>query len=322
MYGQLMRPLQFDAPSPMPSLAYTASYVKTKAHFPALMSGVFRSVDGELIGMMGQNSQYGRKGWYSTLADSLLAVNGRDQIVGRGRLVRLEQNEDWAAVEIATAPATPLYEPTVDYHRLVVSGPDFVLLLDRATALEPVAFHWAFYPGQDTRVPDGWKPAEHPGLHPGEKQNGPLSPVRKDWLAAPRPGERLAVPAEVRDEPNPTPVTILSAPAQQPYAFSTPGNQKGGWIHALLLHGAELTGAVWAAVLDRSAEKSVRAELISASDAKGKPLPVGRAAAVRLTAPRGTWTPAVGPAQAPVKAGGHTLAKGWLIRRESVPPPP
>ncbi len=47
-YGRLMRPLEFSAPSPMPMLSYTTPYAKTKVQFPALMSGVFRSHDGEL----------------------------------------------------------------------------------------------------------------------------------------------------------------------------------------------------------------------------------------------------------------------------------
>ncbi len=42
-YGQLMRPLTFGEPSPMPMLTY-----KQGGEFPALMSGVFRSEDGEL----------------------------------------------------------------------------------------------------------------------------------------------------------------------------------------------------------------------------------------------------------------------------------
>jgi hypothetical protein len=42
-YGQVLRPLTFAEPSPMPMLTY-----KGDAKFPALMSGVFRSGDGEL----------------------------------------------------------------------------------------------------------------------------------------------------------------------------------------------------------------------------------------------------------------------------------
>ncbi len=42
-YGQLMRPLAFRKPSPMPMLSY-----KDDGQFPALMSGVFRSDGGEL----------------------------------------------------------------------------------------------------------------------------------------------------------------------------------------------------------------------------------------------------------------------------------
>ena len=43
VYGRLLRPLTFSAPSPMPMLAYGKN-----GQFPALMSGVFRSNDGEL----------------------------------------------------------------------------------------------------------------------------------------------------------------------------------------------------------------------------------------------------------------------------------
>ncbi len=42
-YGRLLRPLTFREPSPMPMLSY-----KDDGQFPALMSGVFRSDDGEL----------------------------------------------------------------------------------------------------------------------------------------------------------------------------------------------------------------------------------------------------------------------------------
>ena len=48
VYGQIMRPLAFAAPSEMPLLPYTAPLVKTPAHFPALMSGVFKAQDGDL----------------------------------------------------------------------------------------------------------------------------------------------------------------------------------------------------------------------------------------------------------------------------------
>ena len=47
-YGQLMRPLEFAAPSPMPMLDYTGSLVKSITQFPALTSGAFRSQEGEL----------------------------------------------------------------------------------------------------------------------------------------------------------------------------------------------------------------------------------------------------------------------------------
>ena len=43
VYGQLLRPLEFREPSPMLMLPY-----KFDAQFPALMSGVFRSDDGDL----------------------------------------------------------------------------------------------------------------------------------------------------------------------------------------------------------------------------------------------------------------------------------
>ena len=56
-YGQLMRPVEFTAPSPMPMLDYTGSLVKTKTQFPALTSGVFRSPAGEL-GIFVANASY------------------------------------------------------------------------------------------------------------------------------------------------------------------------------------------------------------------------------------------------------------------------
>ncbi|HDY66045.1 MAG TPA: hypothetical protein ENH84_07440 [Phycisphaerae bacterium] len=43
VYGRLLRPLTFGTPAPMPMLSYGR-----KGRFPALMSGVFRSDDGEL----------------------------------------------------------------------------------------------------------------------------------------------------------------------------------------------------------------------------------------------------------------------------------
>jgi len=48
VYGQLMRLLAFLEPSPMPMLAYGSYLDKSSGRFPALMSGVFRSEDGEL----------------------------------------------------------------------------------------------------------------------------------------------------------------------------------------------------------------------------------------------------------------------------------
>ena len=53
-YGQLMRPLTFSAPNPMPMLAYTRRHGTTgeeqppSGGFPALMSGVFRGENGDL----------------------------------------------------------------------------------------------------------------------------------------------------------------------------------------------------------------------------------------------------------------------------------
>jgi hypothetical protein len=47
-YGQLMRPLEFSAPSPMPMLAYRSYLVRDGAEFPALYNGVFRNQTGEL----------------------------------------------------------------------------------------------------------------------------------------------------------------------------------------------------------------------------------------------------------------------------------
>jgi hypothetical protein len=47
VYGQLMRPLAFGAPSPMPVLSHAID-VGSEAQFPVLMSGVFRSDDAEL----------------------------------------------------------------------------------------------------------------------------------------------------------------------------------------------------------------------------------------------------------------------------------
>ncbi|MFW5799163.1 MAG: hypothetical protein ACOCXX_05840, partial [Planctomycetota bacterium] len=85
-----------------------------------------------LLDMMGQHGPTGRDGWYSTIADSLLAVNGKDQMTGRGRLVRMETTDTWQALEVATTDEQPLYEPTTDYRRMVLSAPGFVLLLDRA----------------------------------------------------------------------------------------------------------------------------------------------------------------------------------------------
>ncbi len=50
VYGQLMRPLAFREPSPMPMLSYYSDDppMRSSEPFPALMSGVFRSEDGDL----------------------------------------------------------------------------------------------------------------------------------------------------------------------------------------------------------------------------------------------------------------------------------
>ena len=137
------------------------------------------------------------------------------------------------------------------------------------------------------------------------------------WRAAPEAMPRLTVAAEVREEPEPMPVTLLAAPAQRPYAFSTPGNQKGGWIDALLLHGTELRAATWAAVLDRSGAGAVHAEFVPVTDAAGAALAHGRAAAVRVTAPSGTWTIAFAGAEQPAAVEESPLQDGWLIERRA-----
>ena len=48
VYGQLMRPLEFSEPSPIPKIPYTSYIVRSETQFPVLMSGVFRSNDGGL----------------------------------------------------------------------------------------------------------------------------------------------------------------------------------------------------------------------------------------------------------------------------------
>ncbi len=47
VYGRLMRPLEFSAPSPMPMLPHVSDN-GSKGQFPALMNGVFRTDNGEL----------------------------------------------------------------------------------------------------------------------------------------------------------------------------------------------------------------------------------------------------------------------------------
>ena len=61
VYGQLMRPLAFVAPSPMPMVTYTAMYVKTESQFPRLTSGVFRAEDGDLVGCVVNTSSDAQK---------------------------------------------------------------------------------------------------------------------------------------------------------------------------------------------------------------------------------------------------------------------
>ena len=49
VYGRLLRPLTFSKPSPMPMMPFATTLRKgLSGEFPALMSGVFRSEDGEL----------------------------------------------------------------------------------------------------------------------------------------------------------------------------------------------------------------------------------------------------------------------------------
>ena len=48
VYGQLLRPLTFTEPAPMPILTYASANKKSTSQFPALMSGVFCSEDGDL----------------------------------------------------------------------------------------------------------------------------------------------------------------------------------------------------------------------------------------------------------------------------------
>ena len=47
-YGQLLRPLRFTTPNPMPTVSYRAKPEKWLITMPALMSGVFKATDGSL----------------------------------------------------------------------------------------------------------------------------------------------------------------------------------------------------------------------------------------------------------------------------------
>lgn len=263
-------------------------------------------------------------GWYSTIADSLLAVNGRDQITGRGRLVRMEQAEQWMAMEVATDPAAPLYEPPVDYRRLVVGAPDFVLLLDRASAKMPVDYDWAFYPGQTITVPAGWTPSSPPKLEARKDVGsvvglgGPLyAPERHDWRKPSARLSQLEFVARVKGETTDTPVRMLTTPAQLPYAFTATGNEGAGVGDALLLVADQQREAAWAAVFDRSASQDVMLEWVPLLDPAGKPLPSGRGVAVKVTAPSGTWIIAVAEPEQPARvAGAGPLENGWLIVRQ------
>ncbi len=71
-YGQLMRPLEFREPTPMPAMLYKSPY-GGEGHFPALMSGVFRSDDGEL-GVFVVNAGSGELGFRSDLDPSRYGV--------------------------------------------------------------------------------------------------------------------------------------------------------------------------------------------------------------------------------------------------------
>ncbi len=280
-----------------------------------LLSVIVSENGKSLFGMMGQGSELGRRGWYSTMADTLLVVNGRDQVVGRGQLVNLHQGDDWAGLEVATRPEMPLYEPNVTYHRLVVSLPDAVVLLDRAFSPEPVEFQWTCYPGTNLHTPDDWGDADHPNLQTGVVNAGPLSPARRRWRAAADPARTLMLEASVRDEERPLPVKVLVEPAQRPYAFETPGSPAGTWVDTLLLHGQNQDKANWAAVLSRS-DGEVVAEWLRVADADGTPLPIGRAAALRVTTPGGVWIVASAAAGG-ISVEGYPLENGWLIRQIS-----
>jgi len=279
-----------------------------------LMS-IHASQDGQpLLGMMSQSE--GRKGWYSTIADSLLAVNGRDQLQGgRGRLVRVDHGERWQALEIATAEETPLYDPAVKYHRMVVETPEFLLLLDRAAAPEPVDFHWALYPGSDADTPEAWATATPPGLEPGPDGNGPSCPaVRRDWVAAAEATDALAINASVLDRR--VTVPIVATPASRPYAFQTPG--RSGWRTGLLLHHKAQRGGHWATAIP-TASRAFELRRVTLLDADGKPLEPGRGIAVRVKPADGEegdgWLIAVADRETHAQTqSGKVLDDGWLIQ--------
>jgi hypothetical protein len=48
VYGQLLRPLVFTEPAPMPMLAHKSTGKKSPGQFPALTSGVFHGDDGDV----------------------------------------------------------------------------------------------------------------------------------------------------------------------------------------------------------------------------------------------------------------------------------
>ncbi len=266
-----------------------------------------------IVGMMGQ--QFGRTGWYSTMADSLLVVNGRDQLVGgRGRLVRIEQGEKWQAVEVATSDETSLYDPAVTYHRLLVDADSFVVLLDRATAPEPVTFQWTFYPGIDYTVPEDWSEAEAPSLDAGPTGNGPgCETVRKDWRAGSHKVSVLKLSAEFTND---MPTAILVQPASQPLAFHTPGHKKKGWINGLLMVSEKAIGSSWAAVTSPDGA-NMDVQSIVLTDGDGKPLAPGSGSAVKILSDKGEWIVAFADPKTNARLpDGTPLEEGLLIMEQ------
>jgi hypothetical protein len=104
-YGQLMRPLAFKEPDPMPRVSYAADGQTIEQ--PALLSGVFRSQDGELgifiVNMGGSEVSFltevdlARAGMPVPMAVDVESIspegdvqpyaqNIRDRVVFRGRL--------------------------------------------------------------------------------------------------------------------------------------------------------------------------------------------------------------------------------------------